>query len=337
MRGSSGLNTTKMPVGSGTRDCWIAQETSRCVHTKESRGQTPAKRRLLSTKTFALELSIGRSERQIREQFCVADRAQGPNVKLRGTMCGLVVALTVGAWGQAPSAPSTFVAPRVPTSLIYAPQRPQGAMVQRKLPDAPSSSAALTDSQKFQVFMSSASSPLTFAGAGLNSAAGRARVPYGQSWSWTRSYTAALAQRESNEFFGRFLFPKLLGHDPRYHPAESEKFMGRASYAASRVLITRKDDGTQTLNTSYLLGTLLSSTVANVYRPRWERGVGNTFSDVGTTIGSDAGFNILREFWPQLRQTLSNHTPKQLKRLSEKFAGDEEASKDKEDKNVAAR
>ena len=182
----------------------------------------------------------------------------------------------------------------------------------------------LTDGQKFKVFVAHAQSPLMFAGAGMNAALMQSRDRYDQRWSWPRTYTAALAERESNAFFGRYLFPALFDQDPRYHASESDKVMPRAVYAASRVFITRKDDGRRTLNTSYLLSTLLTSTLANAYKHPWDRTPSNTFADMGSTIGGDAGFNLAREFWPQLRERLSDHTPKMFKKLKNKFAGDDE-------------
>ena len=163
-----------------------------------------------------------------------------------------------------------------------------------------------------------------FAGAGTNAALMRARDNNDQRWSWPRSYTAALAERESNAFFGRYLFPVLFDQDPRYHGSESNGIMPRAMYATSRVFITRKDDGRRTLNTSYLLSTLLTSSLANVYKHPWDRNAPNTFADMGSTIGSDAGLNLAREFWPQLRETLSGHTPKMFKKLKTKIAGDDD-------------
>lgn len=189
----------------------------------------------------------------------------------------------------------------------------------RSLPDAPSS-AALTSRQKFAVFMESAGSPLTLAGAGLTAMTMRSSAPNGASGSWSRAYTFAVAQRESNEFFGKFVFPTLLHQDPRYHPADSESFFGRAFYAASRVAITRTDDGSNTVNSSYLLSTVLTSTLANAYRPQWARSASTTMGDIGSTIGGDAGFNLLREFWPQISKKLASKTPKKLKRLAKRFS-----------------
>jgi hypothetical protein len=219
-----------------------------------------------------------------------------------------------------PDAPSATATNRNALSFTGAPVR----SVQKSRTVEPPATIALSDGQKFQVFVSHAQSPLMFAGAGTSAALSRLRDNSDQRWSWPRTYTAALAERESNAFFSRYLFPALFDQDPRYHASESDGIMPRAVYASSRVFITRKDDGRKTLNTSYLLSTLLTSSLANVYKHPWDRTPGNTFADVGSTIGGDAGFNLVREFWPQLRETLSNHTPKPFKKLRDKFAGDDD-------------
>ena len=85
--------------------------------------------------------------------------------------------------------------------------------------------------------------------------------------------------------------------------------MPRAIYAASRVLFTRSDSGKGTFNSSYLLSTVASSSLANAYRPAYYRSFSNTSSDILSQVGSDAGMNVLREFWPQLREGLSKVEP----------------------------
>ena len=241
-------------------------------------------------------------------------------VKLRWTRFLMLAALGgICAAQTLPDAPSASVASHKVLSFTGVPVR----NVQHPRTVDPPATIALTDGQKFKVFVSHAHSPLMFAGAGANAALMRSRDNSDQRWSWPRSYTAALAERESNAFFGRYLFPVLFDQDPRYHGSESNGIMPRAMYASSRVFITRKDDGRKTLNTSYLLSTLLTSSLANVYKHPWDRTAGNTFADMGSTIGGDAGFNLVREFWPQLRETLSNHTPKAFKKIKEKFSDDE--------------
>ena len=75
----------------------------------------------------------------------------------------------------------------------------------------------------------------------------------------------------------------------------------RGFYAASRVLITRSDDGSSTFNTSHVLGALGSRTMANVYLPYHDRTWGHTLQSTGSVLLSDVGRNLLREFGPDLK------------------------------------
>jgi hypothetical protein len=140
-------------------------------------------------------------------------------------------------------------------------------------------------------------------------------VTAGVQPSFTALYRVAVLQKESSVFLGKYLYPLLLGQDPRYNPSTSDSILGRAAYAASRVLLTRNDSGKESLNTSYFLGVLTSATLATAYRPYWRRSPSTTFTDLGSTIGSDAGINVLHEFWPGIRQMLKRHSPRSVKTI----------------------
>jgi hypothetical protein len=132
----------------------------------------------------------------------------------------------------------------------------------------------------------------------------------------------AFIQKESSAFFGKYLYPSLLRQDPRYYPSTSSSFLGRATYAASRILITRDDSGERALNSSYFLGVLTSVAIATAYRPYWARSTSATFKTFGSTIGSDVGINLLHEFGPGIRQMLKGHTPKFVSRIEESITHD---------------
>lgn len=188
------------------------------------------------------------------------------------------------------------------------------------LPNAPSYQA-LTADQKFDVFVREAQSPLTFAGAGLragyNTALNRS---YGNGFAgYRKNFAVAITQRETTVFLGRYLFPTLLDQDPRYHPSRSANLLGRAGYAATRVFITKDDSGKRVVNSSYLLGALASSAISRSYRPMRDRTVGSTLSDFGSDVASDAGLNLVREFWPSIRPTVAALAPKPLKKLTGKI------------------
>src|SRR6266436_739997 len=111
------------------------------------------------------------------------------------------------------------------------------------LPDAPSVPPP-TQAEKFRTFVYEARSPLTLGAVGVTARVMRetelGRPTPGPQPSLTALYKAVLIQKESSAFFGKYLYPSLLKQDPRYYPSTSAGFLGRATYAVSRILITRR-------------------------------------------------------------------------------------------------
>lgn len=171
------------------------------------------------------------------------------------------------------------------------------------LPDAPEVQPP-TSGEKFRAFVDTGTSPLLLGGASLNAHLMRDAQPPGAQTSYLHFYGAAVAERESNAFFGKYLYPSLLKQDPRYHPSTSNNVFKRAAYAASRLVLTRNDAGATTVNTSYLLGVLTAAAVSTAYQPYWRRTNAETFVDFGSIIGTDAGMNLFHEFWPGIRRKL---------------------------------
>jgi|SRR5579863_3559328 len=200
--------------------------------------------------------------------------------------------------------------------------RRQALTTQKSFPDAPSAHPPSPD-EKFHAFIEEAGSPLTFGAVAIDvgvMGAEEERFVPGKPHSFTSQYRTAMFQRESSAFFGKYLYPSLLRQDPRYHASTSDSILGRASYAVSRVLITRNDSGKRTLNTSYFLGVLTSMAIANAYRPYGARSTSTTFKDFGGTVGTDAGINLFQEFWPGIRQGLRGHSPKLAQRIEERLS-----------------
>jgi hypothetical protein len=115
----------------------------------------------------------------------------------------------------------------------------------------------------------------------------------------------------------------LYQQNLRYHPSTSSSLMGRATYAASRIFITRDGSGKGRLNTSYFLGVLTSVASDTAYRPYWARSTSATFNNFGSTIGSDVGMNVVHEFGPGIRQMLQDHTPKFVSRIEARVTHDQ--------------
>lgn len=97
-----------------------------------------------------------------------------------------------------------------------------------------------------------------------------------------------------------FVYPTLFHTDPRYIPMETGTKGRRLAYALSRVVVTRKDSGESTFNTAKILGTFTASAISDIYNsnPEREPSLAVTVTRAAISIGSDAAFNVFKEFWP---------------------------------------
>ncbi len=203
--------------------------------------------------------------------------------------------------------------------------QPQEMRTWRSLPDAPSSVQPPIQTQIQRLFANEARSPLILGAVGVSASVMRGteleRLTHGPQPGLTSLYPAVLMQRESSPFLAKYMYLSSLEQDPRYHASTSDSLMGRATYAASRVFVTRDSSGKGTLNTRYFLGVLASVALHSANRPNRMQSTSATFNNFGSTVGSDAGMNVFHEFGPGIRQIVKGHTPNFVSRLEERFNG----------------
>lgn len=164
----------------------------------------------------------------------------------------------------------------------------------------------LTTGQKFRLFLKHTDSPRTFAGAAVDAAADKWQndnLEYARGFAgYSQHYGVELASGESDALFESFLIPVLLKQDPRYFRNPGLPFFRRALYSLSRVIITRTDRGHQTFNASYVLGSAASQALSDIYIPGHLQGMHPIADRLTFNLARDAGFNLLHEFWPDMRR-----------------------------------
>jgi hypothetical protein len=134
---------------------------------------------------------------------------------------------------------------------------------------------------------------------------------------WAALYRAEPVREGSGDFFRKHLYPTTVRGSASYRPGSSG-LMGRATNAASRTFITRDESGKGRLDTAYFLRVMSAAVLRTAYRPYWNRPVSAPLSDFGSTIGNDAGMNVLHEFTPGLEQLVKNHTPKFVSKIEQR-------------------
>ena len=218
--------------------------------------------------------------------------------------------------------PSADLLPRDASQLPEA--QSQEMRPWRLLPDTPSAVQPPRQAEKFQGLVGEGRATLTRGTVGINSGSRGTDVTRTPATPAPRPslgapYEAAFTQDGSSDFVSKYLFPSSLKQNLLYQPSTSSSFMGRATYAASRIFITRDDSGKKRLNTSYFLEVLGSVAIHNVYRPYYVRAPSAPLNDFGSTIGNGAGLNLYHEFGPGIRQMIKGHTPKFALKLGERI------------------
>jgi hypothetical protein len=131
---------------------------------------------------------------------------------------------------------------------------------------------------------------------------------YGQgAMGYAKRYGADFTDGFTNELFVTGVFPALLHEDPRYYRLGHGGGFKRTAYALSRILITHSDSGNARFNSSEFLGNIASGGLSMTYYPHDERSVSGVFTRMSVEIGYDSLFNILKEFYPDLKRKFSHH------------------------------
>ena len=135
------------------------------------------------------------------------------------------------------------------------------------------------------------------------------RLPHKDSGDRAADFASRFARnfstRAARRIFGAGIYPVLFRQDPRYEPSPRKGFARRTLHAASRVFVTRDDDGNLEPNYSRLAGTMTGSALSNLWEqstPGYDRvGADATVVRFGRSLAFDVLSNVVfKEFWPDI-------------------------------------
>jgi hypothetical protein len=174
------------------------------------------------------------------------------------------------------------------------------------LPDQ-SMVAPLRTREKFRLATADSFDQTAFVLAGLYAGIGQFQHQYPEfglgATGFAKRYAAAYGDQVIGDYMIEAIFPAMLHQDPRYYRMSRGGFIKRTAYAVSRILITRSDSGATQFNVSQVAGTAAGAAIANFYYP--DRTFPSTMQRFGIQLASGGVFNVLKEYWPDLRQRLS--------------------------------
>lgn len=161
---------------------------------------------------------------------------------------------------------------------------------------------------KFALFVQDSLDPVTFLGAGFDAGIDQAQnadPSYGQgAQGYGRRFGAEFAGQASSRFFKDFAYPSIFSEDPRYYRLGSGPTGRRLFHAVEHVVVAQRDNTKRMFNFSEWLGTASTVVLSNTYHPDNQRGFASAAQRAGYSMLQDVGFDVLREFWPEVSRLL---------------------------------
>ena len=135
--------------------------------------------------------------------------------------------------------------------------------------------------------------------------AGNSEPSFGQGASGYGIYFAhTFADGTIENYFVEAIVPTVTKQDPRYYTRGRGGFFKRSGYAASRLFVTRKDSGNETLNLSEIIGAGAAAGIGNAYYPSEQNRLVKTYQRWISQLVQDAAGNLAKEFWPNINRAL---------------------------------
>ena len=161
---------------------------------------------------------------------------------------------------------------------------------------------------KFMAFVNDTKDPLMFLSSAFNAALDQAshRDPtFGQGMAgYGKRFSSDFASQTTSRFIMTFAYPTIFREDPRYYRLGRGTARARLFHALEHTVVAHRDNGTRMFNFTEWLGTTTSVVVNDAYHPGNPRGFSPTAEAVAFSVGTDMGFDVLREFWPEIAHKL---------------------------------
>jgi len=168
---------------------------------------------------------------------------------------------------------------------------------------APSEPSQLTEKKRLHLYLLSAGGPIPILGEAIGAGYSQLRntpSEWGQGWSaYGERFGSNLAYngiRQSLTYGTSAVFHE----DNRYFASHKHGFWARTGYAVRSTVAARHPDGRLAFSVSSVTGIVGASAIASTWGPSSWKGVGNIADNAGVSLITTAGFNLVREFLPDV-------------------------------------
>lgn len=197
------------------------------------------------------------------------------------------------------------------TSDLTAPGLPDAPQVRRDQVPPPT---RLDFRQRVQIYRKSMTSFETALAPAFGAAVSQARndpPEWGQGASGYGSRFASGYGRTLTSRTIRFGVAAIDHEDPRFHPTNETGFARRAAVAVYHVFIVPRDDGSQMPALSRFAGIYGAAFLANAWYPESRANPSHALLRGTTALSATVGWNVFREFWPDIKNSLHRHKEKE--------------------------
>jgi len=157
---------------------------------------------------------------------------------------------------------------------------------------------------KFRLFLRNTLDPASFLSMGFNAGLDQAQnndPSFGQGAAgYGKRFGANFAGLASGSFFGDFVYPTIFAEDPRYYRLAHGGRRRRLLHALAHVFVANREDGRHMVNASQWFASATVVALSNTYSPDNQRGFAPAARRVAYVAGENMGFDVLREFWPEI-------------------------------------
>jgi hypothetical protein len=167
----------------------------------------------------------------------------------------------------------------------------------------PSEPSGLTERKRLHLYILSVAGPVPLLGEAAGAGIGQ--------WEdnpkeWGEGRGAYVERFESNLAYNAVRQTITYGtsiafhEDNRYYASHKHGFWARTGYAVLSTVMARRSDGREAFSVSSVAGIVGASTISSIWGPPSWKGVENISANAGISFAATAGFNLAREFLPDL-------------------------------------
>jgi hypothetical protein len=125
---------------------------------------------------------------------------------------------------------------------------------------------------------------------------------FGQGMAgYAKRYSTTLGDQMIGNMMTEGFLPVLMHDDPRFFRSGTGTTGGRLKSALRQIIMTRADSGSWRFNAPEWLGNGVTVGISNLYYTS-SRGISSDMQRFGMQVGTDALSNVLKEFWPDIKQ-----------------------------------